>query len=126
MNEKSQADPTREPLHVQIVRALNRDPRPILPPGIPVDVADRLSMLVVAGASALQLPANCGDVEYRDGYARRKLASFDFRELEHLIDAARVRFEQLEGEIADRCAQQRRLVALLSPAATDEESTSTT
>jgi len=123
MNENTDTDSTREPRHVQIARAFNRDPRPILPPDTPVDLADRLSMLVIAGASALQLPAACGNVEYRDGYTRRKLASFDFRELENLIDAARARLEQLEGEIAARCAQQRRLVALLSPAAADDKST---
>ena len=118
--EHSQTDPTREPLHVQIARAFNRDPRPTLPPDTPTDVADRLTTLVIGGASALQVPAACGDVEYRDGYARRKLATFDFRELEHLIDDARARLLELDRVIGPLALEQRRLASLLSPAAADE------
>jgi hypothetical protein len=120
MIEHPLADSTREPIHVQIARACNRDPRPILPPDTPNDVADRLTMLVIGGASALQVPAACGDVEYRDGYARRKLATFDFRELEHLIDDARARLLELSRGIGPLALGQRRLAWLLSPAAADE------
>ena len=120
MIEHPHADSTREPIHVQIARACNQDPRPSLPSDIHPDVADRLTTLVIGGASALQVPAACGDVEYRDGYVRRKLATFDFRELEHLIDDARARLLELDRVIGPLALEQRRLASLLSPAAADE------
>ena len=114
--ENTQTDSTRKPRHVELAAMLNRDPHVALPRTAPIEAADRLFGLAIAGASALQLPSACGDVEYRDGYARRKLATFDFRELEHLIAAARARLAELDRVIAPLAAEQMLLASLLSPA----------
>lgn len=109
---------------VDLAAAVNQAAYVALPRSLPTARANHYFAQAAAGQSADQLRALAGDEEYRTRFARERLRDWPFENLTQLIAAGRVRLEQLEGEIADRCAQQRRLVALLSPAATDDERTS--
>lgn len=114
------------PRHVELAALLNRPPHVALPATVPNETADRLFALAVAGASLSDLAAAAADATYSDGYARdRPLATFDFRELTHLVRVGRETLFQLDRTIAPLAARQCRLVRLLDPPApSDDERTS--
>ncbi len=105
-----------EPKHIRLARLRGADPRPILP-HLPIEIANALYDIAVAGGSSADLQREAGDTNYRDGYRLSPLRDWPFSELLNLVAWARVELGRLDSRIAPQARLQTEIERALEPPA---------